>query len=83
MLSLEKLEPVLLVRSFWAACPESLELISFAELVSDLAPEEVVRTVAAVEGGDVGACEGRRVGHFRTVGLAEPGVLGEQAEADQ
>ena len=54
LVALEELEPVLLVRRLGTAGPERLELIALAKLVGDLAPEEVVRVVAAVERRDVG-----------------------------
>ena len=37
----KKHEPVLLIRRLGTARPECLKLISFAELVGDLTPEEV------------------------------------------
>ena len=60
LVALEQLEPVLLVRRLRPAGPERLELIALAELVGDLAPEEVVGVVAAVEGGDAARCESDR-----------------------
>ena len=53
LIAIEELEPVLLIRGLGAACPERLELVALAELIGDLAPEEVVWIVAAVEGSDV------------------------------
>ena len=63
IVALEELEPVLLVRRLGTAGPERLELIALAELVGDLAPEEVIRVVPAVERRDIGRVEGRRVRH--------------------
>ena len=82
-LALEQLEPVLFVWGLRAARPERLELIPFSKLIGDLAPEEVVGIVAAVESGDVGAPKGRGMGHPRAVCFSEAGVFGEQAEADE
>ena len=52
LVAVEELEPVLLVRRLGTAGPERLELIALAELIGDLAPEEVVRIVATVERRD-------------------------------
>jgi hypothetical protein len=43
----------------------------------------MVGVVAAIKGGDVGGCEARGGVHSRTIRLAEPRVLREQAEANQ
>ena len=84
LVALEELEPVLLVRRLGPAGPERLELVALAELVGDLAPEEMIGVVAAVEGGDVGRLEGVDAWSMpRAVSLAQFGMLGEQAEADE
>ena len=62
VLAVKKLEPVLFVRSLGTAGPECFELLAFAKLIGDLAPKEVVRVVATVEGGDVGRLESLGVG---------------------
>ena len=83
LVAVEEFEPILLVRCLGPAGPERLELLALAELIGDLAPEEMVRVVAAVEGRDVGGVEGIGVEHAAAVLLAQLGMLGEQAKPDQ
>jgi hypothetical protein len=83
LITLKELQPVLLVRRFGTARPECFELIPLAELVGDLAPEEVVWVIAAVEGGGISAREDEGVGHSRAICFTKRGVLGEQTEANK
>ena len=82
-LTVEQLEPVLLVRRLRTRRLEVAECVALAELVGDLAPEEVVRAVAAVEGGDGGALERVDMLGARAVAISERRMFGQQADADE
>src|SRR5262249_26938290 len=64
-------------------CRCRVKLLTFAQLVGDLAPEEVVRVIATVEGGDVGHPEGLSIGEASTILLAQIRVFRQQAKADE
>ena len=55
-------------------------LFTFAVLFSDLAPEEMIRVVAAVERGSICASKGGRVERTSSVGLSKFSVFGEKPQ---
>lgn len=83
LVALEELEPVLLVRCLGTTRPESPKLIALVELIGDLAPEEVIGVVAAIECGNGSGFKCRRVSSSAAVCLAEPCGLSEEAEANE
>lgn len=79
----EELEPVPFVGGLGSALPETPEPFRFPQLHGDLAPEEVVWAVAAVEGGHSGRVEFVDVGDLWAIAATQLGVTREEAEADQ
>jgi hypothetical protein len=83
LVSIEKLEPVFLVRGLGTAGPEGRKLICLAELIGDLSPEKMIGIIAAVESGDVSACKGYSLGHPTAVSFPKPRMFGKQSKANQ
>ncbi len=52
-------------------------------MISDLAPEEIVWIVAAVEGGGLSRSERLGIQHAAAILLAKPRIFGEEPEADE
>ena len=78
-----QLHPCRFVRRAGAVRPELGEHFRLAELVGDLAPEEVVGVISAVEGGGDGFVESRRVDSPAAILLAKLRILGQQTESDE
>src|SRR5205823_4757900 len=78
--TLKQFEPGVLIWGLGAPGPEGLELLAPAELVGDLAPEEVVGVIATVEGGDGSFVESRRINSSAAISLAKLRIPGQQTE---
>src|SRR5690606_3346420 len=79
----EKLDPILLIRCLRTRRPGRAELLTLAQLLSELAPEEGVRAVAAVEGRDRRSLGGAGMRNVRQVLRPQRRVLCQQTETDE
>ena len=81
--AVEELDPVALAWRLGTGGPERRELLAFAELGGDLAPEEVLRAVSPVECCDVCRAEAAGCGDPACMRLPQLGVHREKPKADQ